>query len=382
MAGGEKEKTKRKRKATMPPVKDKIKILKKARESPQDVDDEDEQKHQKVVKQITTETRDMRNSQRMTKILKKKDEMNKLVLSGIIDAETADDAVQSYTNRLDNEEAAKDQVILIGKNVMPTNKSQIVTSVNPFELSDEMIVNVGRQPDMAKVVYAAVRFDDNYIISVEEVKLPPKTMGYSQAAFPAWSIKRLKKGEIEGGINESGARTKPFNFSGRLSTLPELHCALKKIAISCVTKKLPSVDDALKNGVDKTGAYDLSGFAYSIYTAAVMRFGEFAAYHEYSTYKSNTQQLVTYPSLTLAKEKSEAAKKKSKPGAPAFFCMKVPIRVIDTLILAAEMLMALNKMPTSVIDAGDIEDGEFENLFRNEEEIISFIETFFRTRKG
>jgi hypothetical protein len=167
------------------------------------------------------------------------------------------------------------------------------------------VVEVGVQPTKNATKYAKIRFDPNYIIGVEEIDLGGAKGQYNVASFPGWSLKKVRAGQSDTADvqRRDGRKVKPFNFSGSLRTLPELHRALCHIISSRTQLTMPTPAAALKLGKDPQGVIDISGFGQPTYTRQTYRFGEFALYTESCLFRSASGQFTTYETLSLTKKK-------------------------------------------------------------------------------
>ena len=95
----------------------------------------------------------------------------------------------------------------------------------------------------------------------------------NNATYRGWSIARLPLEEDEEALAQAngGKKPKPFNLSGRMSTLPELHLALKKIYTSRRTIGTVSVSQALKGARDAHGRFDVSDKGQEVFTNKVFK---------------------------------------------------------------------------------------------------------------
>lgn len=177
---------------------------------------------------------------------------------------------------------------------------------------------------------------------------------YGNASFIGWSIKRVRRGysDLEEFTTKDGKKAKPFNFSGRLVTLPEFHRALKKIKATGQIKHLTGFNEAMSLPTDEFDIVDLSLFGEELFTPKVMKFSEFCAYVEHTQFQTNSGHWTMYQSIALTKKKSEKTLKNSRSTNPAFFLLHIPARNMDNLILAIEMLMKKNDMEHLKIEGG------------------------------
>ena len=221
---------------------------------------------------------------------------------------SAKNTAHTFSDSSSDKEETK-EVILVGEEKLPEKQGQIVTKIDPYSLQGTAVENVGKEPEKANIVYGKIRFDNNYLLVIEEIELPKK-LGYSVSSYSAWTIRKVPKDQpdVAEYINKDGKKVKTFNFTGRLSTLPELHRALKKLTLTAQGKKIPELDDAMRLKPNKNQIVDLSDYTEETYTNTVFVFGDFAAYVEPASFKSSSGHLTTYQALALTKKKSDKVK--------------------------------------------------------------------------
>jgi len=88
-------------------------------------------------------------------------------------------------------------------------------------------------------------------------------------------------------VTGPGKRKVPFNFSGSLASLPELHKALKLIHQSHKqAQEWPEeTTELLSMPKSDNGVIDLRRFSEDKYNPKIVKFGDFAAYIEMVTFK-------------------------------------------------------------------------------------------------
>ncbi len=126
-------------------------------------------------------------------------------------------------------------------------------------------------------MFILLRFDPGFRIAIEDIALSNTA---NAATYRGWTIARIWRESGAGsGVGDGGGKKKktPFNFSGRLATLPELHKALKLIYKS---KRCLQQLDAAKALVkckskDDEADYDISENGTEVYTNRVYKFGEY-----------------------------------------------------------------------------------------------------------
>jgi hypothetical protein len=106
---------------------------------------------------------------------------------------------------------------------------------------------------------------------------------------------------------------KPFNFSGNLKTLPELHKALMTIKASERMEKLKDVREIIKMKKDCFGCYDISRFGKRRYTSKVISFADYRIFVKDTHHKNVGGTINTYLALVLTKMKSEKCLKSARP---------------------------------------------------------------------
>ena len=199
------------------------------------------------------------------------------------------------------------------------------------------------------------RFDRHYLLCVERIFLEKNDTTYINS-YVGWSIKRVMPDENDTPtFVHDGKEKKRFNFSGKLSSLAELHRALVYVQRS--SKMLPMVTKEEARGLEKDqfGIIDITQACEPQYSNRIFAFSSFRAFITDVTYKSPAGHLVTYKGLILTKKKSD--KSKSKDPTKAFFSLNVPARRIPFLVLAVELCMEANNIE-SIVDKDVNDDNE------------------------
>ena len=142
--------------------------------------------------------------------------------------------------------------------------------VNPYKPDGlRQVIDVGVQPTTKKAVYATYQFSQDYLVATEKIELDAAEYGASH--FDGWAIRKCKlgqdpKGEVK---DRKGVSKKPFNFTGRLQTLPELQRAL---ALVIEDSKLPAKVTPMKAFFlkpNKFGVVDISSMSEPTYSDRV-----------------------------------------------------------------------------------------------------------------
>lgn len=154
-----------------------------------------------------------------------------------------------------------------------------------------------------------------------------------------------------------GSKAKPFAFSGKLSTLPDLLLALERIRRSRVSLSMPAPDLLGKLPMDKTGVRDASIYSKVAFTPRIFKFGEYAAYTEWTSFMSASKILTPFHALTLTKKKTAEALRKSK-NSLGFFLLQITVNSIDSLISCIKALLYQNNMSPLPLPAEGEEGGE------------------------
>lgn len=99
-----------------------------------------------------------RKDQRVAKILQKKEDLTLQYKQGRIDKTQLDFMLAAYIEMLaDEEKEKKNDVILIGEQVKPSARGQIITKFDPYTLEDSQVEDVGQQPEKGNVIFFKVR---------------------------------------------------------------------------------------------------------------------------------------------------------------------------------------------------------------------------------
>lgn len=148
--------------------------------------------------------REERKEQRMAKVLLRREEAmgEKREKSGEAKAnkgmEERDSNPPPTNSGSENQTSASTSVspILTGLNVLPQHRSQMVTSFNPYALSQSEVEEVGQAPTKEKLVEMHVRYDTYHVISTEMIPLAKKA-GQDQYAgsFAGWTIRKIPPGK-------------------------------------------------------------------------------------------------------------------------------------------------------------------------------------------
>ena len=156
-----------------------------------------------------------------------------------------------------------------------TAKSQTVLNaapLNPYNPGEgREVEDVGILVSAKKPVYACIRFSPDWIIAIERIPLDFGT--YNVAYYEGWSLRRCKVGQDPYGevIDSKGQSRKPFNFSGKLSTLPEMHLALRRIEWeSQPPSSVTNSNEALQLAKDRFNVCDITPLYEPKYTKKVL----------------------------------------------------------------------------------------------------------------
>ena len=204
------------------------------------------------------------------------------------------------------------------------------------------------------------RFDRHYLLCVERIFLEKNDTTYINS-YVGWSIKRVMPDEDDTPTYlHEGKEKKRFNFSGKLSSLAELHRALVYVQRS--SKMLPMVtkEEARVLEKDQFGIIDITQACEPQYSNRIFAFSSFRAFITDVTYKSPAGHLVTYKGLILTKKKTD--KSKSKDPTKAFFSLNIPARRIPFLVLAVELCMEANNIE-SIVDQDGADDEQPDETF-------------------
>ena len=178
---------------------------------------------------------------------------------------------------------------------------------NPYDVSSNLVEDVASTPDNKDIVTGKIRIDNSAILAIEKIDLPAKA-GYHAASFYGWSLRKVKKGtdNIEEYVNDQGKKMKVFKLSARLSTLADLHRAVKKLVMTARGKDLPTTVEIAEMQKDSNDCIDLSLCAEQIYTDKIFRFNDFSVFVRPTKHSNKaTGSASWYNALFIAKLKSE-----------------------------------------------------------------------------
>lgn len=117
------------------------------------------------------------------------------------------------------------QQLLVGKNIVPTAKGQKVQRFDPsVPQADDKVTFIGSKKSQKSFTFGKIRFDRNYVLCVEAIPIVAKGTFHS-TSYVGWSVKRVEPGvsDTEPVVKKSGVKMQPFNFSGKMSNLPDLY---------------------------------------------------------------------------------------------------------------------------------------------------------------
>ncbi len=264
---------------------------------------------------LRSEMEKQRDEQRMVQLLKRKDDLNKLVAAGKLTQEQADADIEKEIKKLDEKKEGEQPHLLVGKDNLPTNRGQQWTSRNPYELSDSDVEEVGQQSMNFKPEFMSIRIDRNLVIEVEEINLGGR-QGYNNGSYIGWSLKKIPAKENSDDDKEK-EKKRPFNFSGSLKCLPEFHRGLRRLEESGVAVELPEAFDLLeewKQSCPQDGRLDLSSYGQDKYTRKAFSFQDFRLYVDDVLFRSGTSGgLINYETICLTKKKASDKQKKIIP---------------------------------------------------------------------
>ena len=221
-------------------------------------------------------------------------------------------------------------------------KAASLTSIDPYSKkprNESDVIDLSSMPNIENVKLVKIRFDDNYIIASERIQLA--TAEYGITNYLAWSIKRVRLGENDADkvADKNGQMNDRFAFSGRLSTITELHEALVSLARGSQTESIIPWEEATALEKDQYGICDISTACRPVYSDKVYGFGPFRVYMDNVTYSNGTQHEVTYKAVSLTKWRDERSRSRSKHPDSKFFILHIPARRLNHLILAIELIM-------------------------------------------
>ncbi len=190
--------------------------------------------------------------------------------------------------------------IVIGEQA---KRGQLSTTIDPYD--QEPIKQVGTLPEEKRWTAVKIRFDYNYLICAEQVTIPASN-NMNEVQYWAWSIKKVKTGHSDEEERDvKGKKMKAFNFSGRLTSLPELHLALREQYALSGEMHVPTVEDIYNNEdqllSDEHGIINIHSRATKSYPTQIVAFGEFRCYIEETSYKTYGGSINHHKVLTITK---------------------------------------------------------------------------------
>lgn len=204
------------------------------------------------------------------------------------------------------------------------------------------VIDLSNTIVLDKIVFLKYRFDENYIFAIEKVELDTNEFNISN--YLAWSVKRCRYGENDEDYvpDRQGKLKKRFAFSGKISTLPELHEAVMNLCNTSQTETMIPWEKAKNLEADKFGCVDISAACKPIYCNKVYAFGGYRAYMDDVTYTSGTQHAITYKTLVLTKWRNDKAKGGKSKTQEKYFVLHIPARRMRHFLLAIELAMFVN----------------------------------------
>ncbi len=147
------------------------------------------------------------------------------------------------------------------------------TKLDPFDKKyQERVTVVGGGKKKTNAVYAKCRFDNNGVMSVEELDMEQRDNGGNcgKSKFDGLVLKKYKKGENEHHrIDAKGKLQQRFGFFIRLSLMADFLFALKKVWAACRQSELPDVSTILKTQPNEFEEVDISNATENVYTSEI-----------------------------------------------------------------------------------------------------------------
>ncbi len=250
-----------------------------------------------------------RDEQRMTQLLRRKDDLAKLVTTGKLTQEQADLDIEKEIKKFDEKKEEEETPhLLVGKNNLPTSRGQQWTSKDPYNLSESEVEEVGQQSLNTKPVFLTIRINRNLVIEVKEISLGGR-QNYSNGSFIGWSLKKIPLKDGGAATDNKKEKKRPFNFSGSLKCLPELHRGLRRLEQSAGAEEIPGPYELLKDwkenfSPDTNTVIDLSDYGQEKYTRKAFSFQDFRLYVDDVLFRSGASGgLITYETICLTKRK-------------------------------------------------------------------------------
>ena len=193
-------------------------------------------------------------------------------------------------------EGEEETSIKLGKKqgdfVVPSSTQQFTSSLDVSALSSKDVDQLGVPQN--QLVPCAIRFADGYKLSTEKIPLSTTDKALT---FDAWSVSRIPKPTGNSNVASGRKKPTPFNFSGKLSIIGELHQALCRIQRQRLVIPPESVEDLIASGPETDGTYNLADGHQIVHKAKyVAEFGNglFHAFVEHSTYKAEGGTISSY----------------------------------------------------------------------------------------
>lgn len=233
-----------------------------------------------------------------------------------------------------------------------SKKQQVSKPLNPYAPDCEReCEDVGMTLSNQELVPGMYRFAPDHILCVE--KIPLDVGNGKTVSYDGWSIRRCPQGEdpLADVVDKNGQTRKPFNFSGRLISLPELHRAFRKMRHESFMGRTLCRKAAKRLKPGKFGVTDMYALRKPVYSKKMYSFSNFMCFIQEVSYKDKKENIQTYTCFTLTKPKSEAAKRSPKNKSDTdFFDMSVSINHLAAAEIAASILMERNGMKPLPLD--------------------------------
>lgn len=175
--------------------------------------DKDVAIHHHTTTRMTKDTERRRSRQRITQLLKKREEVDKQILAGKVTRKQGDKIMDTFDKELDAEEGGGlgEDAVLVGKDALPFKSNQITTTINPFTLHDSELEDLTIGVAKSNAVNGRVRIDKSLVIAIEDIEIAPNIN------YKAWSLTKITKeveADLRAQVSQGKKPRRPFNFSG------------------------------------------------------------------------------------------------------------------------------------------------------------------------
>ena len=240
---------------------------------------------------------------------------------------------------------------------------------NPYQASPDDVICVGAKESSNLPVEKVppYQIDNYYVFDCESIQLDRANSRFSLPPFKAWILKFWRRSVgppqipphvgAKSKFDSLGRPKNIFSLSGRISSLPDLHHAVKMIHMTSVRVPTPSPKQIHDIPPDHRGVKDLMDATETAYTKKIFTFGQdFCVFVDWVQSAPNTGKTGFFQALIISKKKSATALKNARStNAREHVEIKLQVKNIPTFLAAMENAMEILGMKHQPIEQSMID---------------------------